>query len=282
MRGRTSVRCLDANKPWEDNFGVVKASRFTRYPLIDKDPDRPLGFVHLKDLVIRTEQGPPDLRKTVRPLLTVTETGPLETLLADMQRRRAHAAVVNDATGKWTGFITLEDAIEEIVGTIFDEFEDEEAVRLADALTAERIHLSIEAESPMAAVRTALTRTPASALPLPPEQLLRAVEERERLVGTYLGDGIGLPHARVSGLAKPVLMILRSQEGVPFEGTSEKGHLLFVLFTPAGQARVHQRLLSIIATLLHESEYVKGRLLTATTVDEVLEVVRTGEQAVLD
>ena len=69
---------------------------------------------------------------------------------------------------------------------------------------------------------------------------------------------------------------------MPFEGTTEKGRLLFLLLTPAGQPRVHQRLQGIIATILHESEFVKDRLLTATTADEVLEVIRTGEQAVLD
>jgi mannitol/fructose-specific phosphotransferase system IIA component (Ntr-type) len=66
------------------------------------------------------------------------------------------------------------------------------------------------------------------------------------------------------------------------EGTAEKGHLLFVLLTPAGEPRIHQRLQWIIATLLHESEYVKERLMTATSAEEVVEVIRTGEQAVLD
>jgi hypothetical protein len=55
-----------------------------------------------------------------------------------------------------------------------------------------------------------------------------------------------------------------------------------VLLTPAGQPRVHQRLQGIIATLLHESAFVNERLRTATSSEEVLEVIRTGEQAVLD
>lgn len=66
------------------------------------------------------------------------------------------------------------------------------------------------------------------------------------------------------------------------EPTSEKAHLLFVLLPPAGQPRVHQRLQSIIARLLHDSAYVKDRLMTATSVEEVLNVIRTGEQAALD
>jgi mannitol/fructose-specific phosphotransferase system IIA component (Ntr-type) len=91
-----------------------------------------------------------------------------------------------------------------------------------------------------------------------------------------------MPHACIPGLSKPFLMVLCSNQGVACEGTAEKGRLLFVLLTPAGQPCVHQRLQSIIATLLHESEYVKERLMTATSADEVLEVVRTGEQAALD
>jgi mannitol/fructose-specific phosphotransferase system IIA component (Ntr-type) len=77
-------------------------------------------------------------------------------------------------------------------------------------------------------------------------------------------------------------MIIRSERGIACRGTADKAHLLFVLLTPAGQPRVHQRLQSLIATLLHESEYVKERLSSATSPEEVLEVIRAGEQASLD
>jgi mannitol/fructose-specific phosphotransferase system IIA component (Ntr-type) len=77
-------------------------------------------------------------------------------------------------------------------------------------------------------------------------------------------------------------MIIRSELGVPCKGTTEKARLLFVLLTPAGQPRIHQRLQSLIATLLNESRYVQERLHTADSPAEVLEVIRTGEQASLD
>jgi mannitol/fructose-specific phosphotransferase system IIA component (Ntr-type) len=282
MRQRAQVRTLDARLPWAENLRVIQSAHFTRYPLLTADPTGPSGFVHVKDLVIHNECATPNLEALARPLLATTEATGLEALFAEMQRRRIHVALVTDTHGQWTGFITLEDVMEELVGTIRDEFEDEEPVRLSDALSRERVQFDIEADSPIAAVRLALKRLPPSALPLPAAQILQAVSERERLVGTYLGHGIGMPHARVPGLPKPFVMVLRSSEGVPFEGTAEKGRLLFLLLTPAGQPRVHQRLQGIIATLLHESEFVKERLLTATSAEEVLEVVRTGEQAVLD
>ncbi len=90
------------------------------------------------------------------------------------------------------------------------------------------------------------------------------------------------PLITTNPLGKPVLMVLRSPDRVDDDGTPERGRLLFVLLTPAGQPRVHQRLQSILATLLHESDYVKERLMTATSAEEVVEVIRTGEQAALD
>jgi CBS domain containing-hemolysin-like protein/mannitol/fructose-specific phosphotransferase system IIA component len=282
MRQRAQVRTLDARLPWPDNLRVIQSTHFTRYPLLTADPAGPSGFVHVKDMVIQNACATPDLQALARPLLATTEKTPLETLFAEMQRRRIHVALVTDQGGQWTGFITLEDVMEELVGTIRDEFEDEEPIRLSDVLTPERVQFDVEADSPAAAVRVALKRVPPAALPLPAAHILQAVSERERLVGTYLGHGIGMPHARLAGLIKPFVMVLRSTKGVPFEGTTEKGRLLFLLLTPTGQPRVHQRLQGIIATLLHESEVVKERLLTATSAEEVLEVVRTGEQAVLD
>jgi CBS domain containing-hemolysin-like protein/mannitol/fructose-specific phosphotransferase system IIA component len=278
MRTRASVCVLHARLPWAENLAVMRASRFTRYPLLDGVRERPIGLVHIKDLVLGKNDGRAGLRPLARPILTTSETTALESLLSEMQRRRIHAALVTDAGGNWTGYITLEDVLEELVGTIRDEFEDEEPIRLADTLGADRIQLDIEASSPVAAVAAAIARVPE--VPLQVQELVRA--GGDRLPATYLGQGIGLPHARVAGLSRPFVMILRSAAGIPFEGTQERAQLLFVLLTPLGQPRVHQSLQTIIATLLHESEYVRERLLTATTADEVLEVIRTGEQAVLD
>jgi CBS domain containing-hemolysin-like protein/mannitol/fructose-specific phosphotransferase system IIA component (Ntr-type) len=281
MRSRSVVRCIEADLPWEDNLQIVRASRFTRYPLITNDRDRPAGFVHLKDLVIRASGDTPNWSTLVRPILTTTERTPLESLLSEMQRKRNHAAIVFNAEGRWSGFITLEDIIEELVGTIRDEFEDEEPIRLADTLGLEHIVLDIEAPSPIVAVHRALRLLPQPLLPLPVEQLMNALETRERLVGTYLGQGIAMPHARLTKLTRPFLMILRSLKGVPCEGTSELAHLMFVLLTPAGQPRVHLRLQSTIAALLHESEFVKDRLMTAESREQILEAIRCGEQAAL-
>ncbi len=282
MRARSVVRCIQAELPWEANLEVVRASRFTRYPLLTATSQRPTGFVHLKDLVIKGTGQTPDLLSIVRPILVTTEMTSLESLLVEMQRRRVHAAIVTGDQNAWTGFITLEDIVEELVGTIRDEFEDEAPIRLADALTLDRIILELDAGSIIDAVRQAVNQIPKEALPIPPAKLIATLTSRERLIGTYLGHGFALPHARLSGIGQPVLLVLRSSRGITCEGTQELAHLLFVLLTPTGLPRVHLRLQSTIATLLHESEYVKERLMTAETREEILEAVRTGEQAALD
>jgi CBS domain containing-hemolysin-like protein/mannitol/fructose-specific phosphotransferase system IIA component len=282
MRPRSAVKCLHADRPWAENLATIRAARFTRYPLIAGDAERPAGFVHLKDLIIRAEPESRDLAAIARRVLTVPEDKRLEDLIMEMQRRRVHVALAVSQGGEWTGYITLEDVIEELVGTIRDEFEDEEPARLADLLVAGRVHLGVEASSTVEAVRAALLRMKPDAVPLPVDEIVRAVAEREKIVSTYLGEGVAIPHARLAGLRQPFVLFVRSEKGIPCRSTPEKATLLFLLLTPTGQPRVHQRLQSTIATMLHESEYVKDRLLTAETPHEVLEAIRAGEQAALD
>jgi mannitol/fructose-specific phosphotransferase system IIA component (Ntr-type) len=283
MRPRSAVKCLHADWPWEKNLATIRAARFTRYPLVAGDAARPAGFIHLKDLLVRADaDAPADLAALARPVLTTSENKRLEDLIMEMQRRRVHVALALADDGEWTGYITLEDVIEELVGTIRDEFEDEEPARLADLLSPGRVHLGVEAASTVDAVRRALLRMNPAVVPLPVEEIVRAVAERENVVSTYLGEGVAIPHARLPNLRQPFVLFLRSEKGIPCRSTPEKASLLFLLLTPSGQPRVHQRLQSTIATMLHESEYVKDRLRTAETPTDVLEAIRAGEQAALD
>ncbi len=285
MRPRAMVPALRADAPWSQNLEVIRGGRFTRFPVLpgalDGGATRPLGFVHLKDVVLGGKREGPDLTALARPLLYELEDSSLEPLLAEMQRTRVHAALAFDERGEWTGFVTIEDILEEIIGTMHDEFEPDAVARLADALTLARIHVDIEADSMVDAVRLALGRMPRDELPFPGEWIALAVEERERAAGTYMGDGIAIPHARLVDLASPFAMVLRSTQGIPCAGTDERAHLLFVLLTPAGQPRIHQELLQIVAMLLHENPYIHERLRSAARAEDVLEILTAGEQASL-
>ncbi len=278
MRPRGLVKMLHADRPWEQNLQAIREARFTRYPLVDAG-NKPLGIVHIKDLVLASTA--PDLPRLARGFVGATEEASLEQLLTEMQRRRTHVALVTNRAGEWTGFITMEDIIEEIIGTIEDEFGAEMGGNLADAMSEPCVVLDLEATSIVEAIDTIIHRVSATSLPLNPEVITQALTERENMVSTYLGNGVAMPHARLPGLMKPVVIFARSAEGVAVAGREDLAHIFFVLLTPAGQPRIHQRMQARIAGIL-DSDFVDLRLREVATVAEILDVVRTGEQTALD
>ncbi len=283
MRPRSQVKVLHADQPWSTSRDTIRTHRYSRYPLITNDPEKPSGIVHLKDILLRQDDASaiPDLAAMVRPYLSVKESASLEQTLSEMQRRRIRVALASDDEGRWTGLLSLEDVLEEIVGTINDEFERDEVVRVADAITPSRVVLGIQAKSLLDAIPAILARLPANALPLPIEQVRKAVQERERIAATYLGKGIAMPHARLSGLDKPIVVMANAPQGIAIEGSTERAQLVFLLLSPAGAPRIHQRLQATIAAMLENSDFIADRLREATTPEQVIEILLAGEQATL-
>src|SRR5262245_13306428 len=280
MRLRAGVAVLRVGASWEENLAEIRRARQTRYPLVEND-GKPIGIVHVKDLVLSGPEGMahPDLRALARPFLTVRENASLETLLGDLQRRHRHMAIVVDARDRWTGLITLEDIIEEIVGTIEDEFVLEAPIFLADGLTEGRVVLGLASTTLEDAIREAFARVPQRELPYPAARLAEAVVERERGMPTLLARGLAAPHARIE-LHNFVLIFARSDVGIPVHGHEERAHLLFILLTPVRDPRVQLRLLARVAGLL-DSEYVVDRLREAESPAQVLEVLRAADPGAL-
>jgi len=223
-----------------------------------------------------------DLKEIVRPALTAKTTDSLEQLLSTMQRRGTHLAFVFDGTNHWIGLITLEDVIEELTGVIEEEYPIAPPVYLADHLTSSHILLDVEGSSIVEATRNALARIPAKELPLPPETILRSVEDREKIVNSYVGHQLAIPHARLKGIGKPFVAVVRMREEFP--APLRKGEaikLLFILLTPADTPRLHQIFLARIAGML-DSEFLEKRLHTATDPVKLYNDIRAAEQTVLD
>lgn len=282
MRTRAETRALRADASWQENEKVVLESRLSRFPLLVPGKDVPDRMVHVKDLyyALRAADGPPDLVALSRPVVMAREDEPLPELLADLQRRRTHLAVVLDGKGAWAGLLTLEDVLEEFMGAVEDEFEKEPPISLADALSPGRVVLGVEAPSMQQALRMTISAVPVGELPLPAERIAAAVLEREARFSTYLGRGLAIPHARLDGLDKPVLLFARSEQGIPLPGREERVRLLFLLLTPAQATHTQVRLLGRIAGLL-DSDYVEKQLYTAPDAERVLEAIRSGELATL-
>ena len=283
MRPREEAMTLAPGMGCGEIEALIGRHRFSRFPVLVPDAERPIGYVHVKDLRSQLLPGAPapDLHSLARPAVIAPEDMLLEQLLSAMQTGRSHFALV-EREGRWTGFLTMEDILEEIVGMIDDEFEEDPPVLLAEALTEERVVLGVRGLTIVGGVRDALSRIAPSALPASAEDILRAVAERERLASTFMGKGIAIPHARLRDLQAPSMLLLRSEEGIPLEGSTESVRFLFVLVTPAAQPRIHQKLLQRVAELLEGSEYVSERLASAATPAEIYEIIVTGEQAAID
>ncbi|MEI7026477.1 hemolysin family protein [Paenibacillus sp. y28] len=124
MIPRTEMVCLYANLSYEENKRIAIQEMLTRYPVCDPDKDNIIGFVHIKDL-IKSDPEPQDIRSLVRPLTSVPESMPISSLLRLMQRKKTQMALLIDEYGGTSGLVTVEDIIEEIVGEIQDEFDEE-------------------------------------------------------------------------------------------------------------------------------------------------------------
>jgi CBS domain containing-hemolysin-like protein len=136
MVPRPDVVTLPADMRLRDLVSVAAAGRYTRYPIYEKEaPDRIIGAVHVKD-VLRAVESAGDLEADItatdlmRDVLIVPENRRIDDILTDFQREEIQMAIVIDEWGSFEGLVTIEDIIEEIVGEIRDEFDEEEpAVR---------------------------------------------------------------------------------------------------------------------------------------------------------
>ena len=128
MVPRPDMVCLYLNKSYEENLETILEEEMTRYPLCDEDKDHIVGFVHIKDLTKLMLQGKkkPSFKRLARKIFFVPESMDVSLLLKTMQKNRSQLAIVVDEYGGTTGMVTIEDIVEEIVGEIQDEFDEEE------------------------------------------------------------------------------------------------------------------------------------------------------------
>lgn len=287
MRRISGVRHLRLDWPWSYNLAAIQESRYSRYPLLKNEQDKPLGVVLLKDLALHP--GWPELRsaeleKIVRPAAELQESMPLDDALSKLQRGNQHMALVTNDQGEWTGIITLEDVLEELVGKISDESDTDrtgKAISLADAITPGRVVLDLAAANLNEAIEKTVSSVPLDQLPTDGRKIITQVLQRESTMTTYLGQGLAIPHCRLDSIDTPVLIFARSVEGIPISGSNERIHMIFLLITPQSVARIQPRFLADIVGLV-DSEYVTDRLKQASDPDEVIEAIRDGLQVVLD
>jgi CBS domain containing-hemolysin-like protein len=128
MKPRKEIVALCLADPVEENIQIMRANKFSRYPVYETSIDQIKGIVHTKDIFRYDKHLQPNfaLESVLRDAPYMPETVTLEKILATMQSKRIHMILLADEYGSTSGLITLEDVLEELVGTIQDEFDREQ------------------------------------------------------------------------------------------------------------------------------------------------------------
>jgi len=127
MKPRVDVVAIDLTKSFTEVVDVIKKSGFSRIPVYSGSFDQINGILYIKDLLPHVHKGKTfKWQSIIRPPFYVPETKGINTLLEEFRKRKVHMAVVVDEYGGSAGIVTLEDILEEIVGEIIDEYDEEE------------------------------------------------------------------------------------------------------------------------------------------------------------
>jgi gliding motility-associated protein GldE len=126
MRSRVDVTAADSDTPFDKLLELVVESGFSRIPVFTETFDHVLGILYVKDLLEHLDSGNDfEWQKLIRPAMYVPENKKINDLLAEFQKKKIHMAIVVDEYGGTSGIITMDDIIEEIVGDIRDEYDDD-------------------------------------------------------------------------------------------------------------------------------------------------------------
>ena len=126
MTSRLDVVDLDIRTPFKDVLQCIIENAYSRIPIYSENRDNIKGILYIKDLLPHLNKVDFRWQSLIRPAYFVPETKMIDDLLRDFQATKIHIAIVVDEFGGTSGIVTMEDIIEEIVGEIHDEYDDEE------------------------------------------------------------------------------------------------------------------------------------------------------------
>ncbi len=134
MTPRTQVIGIPLNSTWKNSVEAALESGYSRLPVWKSSPDDIVGVLHLREILAQlaqhhdtsseTKRNDPNLSNLLRPPYFIPETMSVQSLLRDLQHGKSHMAIVTDEFGGVCGIVTIEDALEEIVGEITDEHDE--------------------------------------------------------------------------------------------------------------------------------------------------------------
>lgn len=277
MRPREKIAFLSLARPWAENLALIREKRFSRYPLCELGLDTAIGYVHVKDLVLK-EHGPePDLKKLRRDLFEISDAEPLEKLIKTMPDKGIHMALVRDGMSRVTGLLTLEDIVEELVGEVRDEFGRPRGWADGQLFAGAVVDAALPPGDKRAAIAALMAKLKAARPDLDADAAEAAVLERETKFASAVGHGVLVPHARLPGLPEPVIAVGRYAKAASFPTPDGMGvRLVFLILTPAETPVIQLKILQRIASLV-TNDNLRRRLWRAKTDETLLETLRTGD-----
>ncbi len=129
MTPRTDVFYIDINDPTEEYIDELMELRYSRIPVYEDDSDNIIGILHIKDFLIKAREDGfdnVDIKAILRKPYFVPETKNIDSLFFDLQSSKQHIAILIDEYGGFSGIVTMEDIIEQVMGNIDDEYDEEE------------------------------------------------------------------------------------------------------------------------------------------------------------
>ncbi len=286
MTPRSSISYISLARPWTENLAMIKDKKFSRYPLADMDLESVTGFVHFKDLALDfLDHSPhcdnPELLKLKRPIHIIQESITVEKALRDFQEKRVQIALVKNNQGEITGLLTMEDIVEELTGEIRDEFEPPPTLTLSQTLIGEAFVPELKEAGRAEAIKEILEKLYAARPVFSKEEALKAILKREFNFSTALGHQIAFPHARLSGLSKPLIAVGMSKEGINFPSADNQPvKVIFMILTPFNEPTSQLNILSQLSGLISNLT-LRKRLFAAKTAVDLMNIVRTFENKVM-
>lgn len=128
MHARTEVTAFEYKTSFKELIDSISTSVYSRIPVYKETLDNIAGVIYIKDLLPYTDEQNFEWQKLLRPAFFVPENKKIDDLLREFQHNKIHLAIVVDEYGGTSGIVTLEDIIEEIIGDINDEFDDDDLV----------------------------------------------------------------------------------------------------------------------------------------------------------
>jgi PTS system nitrogen regulatory IIA component len=150
-------------------------------------------------------------------------------------------------------------------------------LKLAEMFTPDAVILDLKAKDKMGAIREIANHLIDKGIIVNSEEFLKAIDNRENLESTGIGDGIAIPHARTDAVRELILTLAISRNGVDFEAVDGKpSNVIFMIVSPDSKKGEYIRILAKLSQIIRRPG-LKDSLLKARTVDDVVAIVRGNE-----